>query len=126
VKEGIHPQALIDLEAEGLGFSVFLSWAACRHDGSYDAFFVPKQSLRGIALPAIGWPEPDASEYVRFANAPGQGKLRNELIAQLVAHCRQNLPQEAVPRDLKLVDTLTRIPDGDVDSRTLLAFSRML
>ena len=24
--EGIHPQALLDLETEGLGFAVFLSW----------------------------------------------------------------------------------------------------
>ena len=121
VGEGIHPQALIDLETEGLGFAVFLSWAACRPDGSYDACFVPTGTIQGIPLPAIDWPEPTASEFVRFANAPGQGKPRNELIAQLIAHCSQNLPKEMIPSDMLLVDMLVRTPDGDIDRRTLLS-----
>ena len=33
-KNGIHPQALLDLESEDLGFRVFLSWAASRPDGA--------------------------------------------------------------------------------------------
>ncbi len=106
--EGIHPQSLFDLEKEGLGFAVFLSWAACRRDGSYDAFFVPAKLLQGGTLPAIAWPKPDASELARLANAPGQFKMRNDLTAQLMAHCIQNLPQESVPREIILVDTLER------------------
>jgi ubiquinone/menaquinone biosynthesis C-methylase UbiE len=120
--KGILPQALIDLETEGLGFAVFLSWAACRPDGSYDACFVPTHSPQGITLPAIDWPEPDASAFVRFANAPGQqGKLHKEFINQLVTHSSRNLAAEMVPREIVLVDTLARTPDGDIDPRVLLA-----
>jgi ubiquinone/menaquinone biosynthesis C-methylase UbiE len=126
VVEGIHPQALMDLEAEGLGFKVFLSWAACRSDGSYDACFVPAGWLQEMTCPAIGWPEPDASEYVRLSNAPGQRKLRSELINQLVAHCNQSLPQETVPREITLVDTLARTSDGIIDPKTLLTSLPML
>jgi SAM-dependent methyltransferase len=121
VEDGIHPQALMDLEKDGLGFAVYLSWAAGRADGSYDACFVPIGSPQEKTCPAIGWPEPDASEFVRFANAPGQGRMRKELTSQLIAHCSQNLPRETVLRDIELVDTLARTPEGDVDSRILLA-----
>ena len=108
--EGLHPQSLFDLEKEGLGFAVFLSWAACRHDGSYDAFFLPKGSLEEGILPAIGWPKPDASEFARLANAPGQFKMRHELTSQLMVHCNQKLPKESVPREIILVDSLERMP----------------
>ncbi|MFZ0303462.1 MAG: methyltransferase [Terracidiphilus sp.] len=113
VDEGIHPQAFFDLDKEDLGFAVFLSWTACRHDGSYDAFFIPRESLHGIALPAIGWSEPDASEFAHLANAPGQAKIRNELISQLAAHCRQNLPEGLAPSEIALVDMLPRTADGE-------------
>ncbi len=107
--EGIHPQALLDLETETMGFKVFLSWAANRHDGSYDAFFIPAGEQQGTNPPAINWPEPDASEFLHFANAPGQVAMRNKLTEQLMAHCNQNLPQGSVPREIILVDTLERI-----------------
>jgi len=113
--QGIHPQDLIDLESEGLGYSVILSWAACRPDGSYDACFVPKELRQGITSPAICWPEPEAREFMRLANAPGQGKMRNELIAQLLTHCSQHLPPELVPREITLVDSLAR-PCGKIES----------
>jgi hypothetical protein len=124
VGEGIHPQSLMDLEKEGLGFAVYLSWAACRADGSYDACFVPAGSLQEKTCTAIGWPEPDASEFVRVANAPGQGRLRNELTSQLIEHCSQNLPKEMILRDITLVDALARTPEGQVDSHILLAVRR--
>ena len=104
--KGIHPQALFDLENEDLGFAVFLSWAACRNDGTFDAFFIPKQHLQGSTFPAINWPVPDASAFLRHANAPGQGKLRSDLIDQLMELCNQNLPQDSVPREIILVDSL--------------------
>jgi len=106
--EGIHPQALLDLETEGLGFNVFLSLAACRSDGSYDACFIPTGEQQGTTSPAINWPEPDAAQFVHFANAPGQVGMRNELTGQLMAHCNQNLPRDSVPREIILVDTLER------------------
>jgi len=106
VYRGVHPQALFDLENENLGYRVFLSWTACRNDGSYDAFFLPKESLQGMALPAIHWPEPDSSAFLHHANAPGQGRICKELTDQLMAHCTQNLPPEFVPREIMLVDSL--------------------
>jgi ubiquinone/menaquinone biosynthesis C-methylase UbiE len=118
---GIHPQTLMDLEGEGLGFKVFLSCAASRSDGSYDACFIPVGSLQETACPVIGWPEPEAFEFARLSNAPGQRKLRVELINQLVAHCSQNLPQELAPREIALVDALARTADGNIDPSTLLA-----
>jgi ubiquinone/menaquinone biosynthesis C-methylase UbiE len=121
VEEGIHPQALFDLETEGLGFAVCLSWAACRADGSYDAFFVPKRLLQGMGLPAIGWPAPDASCFAHLANAPGQGKLRNDLITQLAAHCSRNLGEELEPARIVLVDAIPRTADGAVAGQELLA-----
>ncbi len=117
---GIHPQSLFDLENEATGFAVFLSWAACRRDGSYDAFFVPKESLQGAALPPIGWPEPDAAEFARLANAPGQARFRDQLVALLAAHCRQNLPDTQAPDEIALVDTLPRTADGKVAGPELL------
>jgi SAM-dependent methyltransferase len=119
--EGIHPQALIDLQKEDFGFAVYLSWAACRADGSYDACFVPAGSPQDNSCSAIDWPEPDASEFMCLANAPGQGRLRSELTSQLIAHCNQDLPKETVLRDITLVDALARTPQGGVDSRALLA-----
>jgi ubiquinone/menaquinone biosynthesis C-methylase UbiE len=104
--EGIHPQALFDLENEELGFAVFLSWAACRTDGTFDAFFILKQNLQGSVLPVIEWPSPDASAFLHHANAPGQAKMRNDLTELLMELCRQNLPPESVPRDVILVDSL--------------------
>ena len=120
-EEGILPQALLDLETEGLGFAVSLSWAACRPDGSYDACFAPIASGQGVTLQAIRWPEPDASSYVYLTNAPGQGALRKELIDRLFGQCRRILPEETVLRGITLVDTLVRTPDGDVDFRALQA-----
>lgn len=118
--EGLHPQSLFDLEKEDLGFAVFLSWTACRHDGSFDAFFIPEELLQGKSLPAIGWPEPDASAFAHLANAPGQARIRSELISQLVVHCRQNLGEALAPNEISLVDMLPRAADGEVARQDLL------
>jgi SAM-dependent methyltransferase len=104
--KGIHAQALFDLENEDQGFAVFLSWVACRNDGTFDAFFIPKQNLQGSTFPAINWPAPDASAFLHHANAPGQGKMRNDLTNRLMELCKQNLPQDSVPREIILVDSL--------------------
>ncbi len=124
-QKGIHPRDLIDLEEEGLGFAVFISWAACRPDGSFDACFIPLVLLGGVTEPAIDWPKPEASAYVRLTNAPGKGKLRDELLGQLIAHCRQNLPADLLPREIRFVDLLHRTPDDNVvDESALLGSIR--
>jgi SAM-dependent methyltransferase len=119
--EGIHPQDLMDLEKEDLGFAVYLSWAGCWTDGSYDACFIPAGSTINKTCTAIGWPQPNASEFIRLANAPGQGRLRNEMTRQLLAHCTQTLPKETVLRDITLVHALARTPEGILDFDALLA-----
>ena len=67
---GIHPQDLLDLETDDSSFRVFLSWAACRPDGSYDALFIPRGSLQENRPSAIPWPEPEASEFVHLRTPP--------------------------------------------------------
>ena len=119
-KKGLHPQDLFDLEAEGLGFRVFLSWSACRRDGSYDALFVPKSLMGKEPFASVRWPEPEASEFVRLTNGPGQSKQRSDLITLLRTHCIQNLPEEMVPKEIELVDTLPYAQNGAVDGRALL------
>ena len=119
VVRGIDPQDIVDLETDP-PVQVCLSWAACREDGSYDALFLPR-SERRARCSIVNWPQPDLSGFVHLANAPGQAKLRGELLDQLLSHCRKNLPEELVPGNITLVDTLVRAPDGDVDSRALLA-----
>ena len=119
--EGIPPQELLDLENEDLGYAVFLSWSACRRDGSYDAFFVPAESLHQTSCPAIDWPEAEASTSVSLVNAPGQQKLRLELANQLMDLCSKNLSAEAVPGEIVLVDSLPRNLDGEVEYPALTA-----
>jgi len=117
VEAGIHPQDLIDL-GNDLGLQARLSWAACRADGSYDAVFLQNQSHSSAV--AINWPEPDRSEYVQFANAPGENKFRCELLDGLVRHCKENLADEMLPGDITLVNTLANLVDGKVHGEVLL------
>ncbi len=114
LRRGVNPRDLVDLGAS-LGFQVNLSWAACRADGSYDAVFVPSPSPPGTSCLAIEWPEAGASEFVRFANAPGQEKFRSQLLDQLLTHCRQNLPPTMVPDDIAIVDGLVTTDDASRD-----------
>ena len=122
VKNGIHPQALLDLESEDLGFRVFLSWAACRPGGSYDACFVPTRSGGKAPSAGIRWPQPEAADLVCFANAPGQANIRSALTRQLDAHCAESLPKDTGSVDIALVDMLPRMADGEVDVSALLAW----
>ena len=118
VEPGIHPQDLVEI-GNDFDFQVRLSWAACRADGSYDAVFLPRCRLQDSVV-AINWPEPDSSQYVRFANAPGQNKFRRDLIEQLASHCRQNLPPDVVPCDITLVNTIVSTTDDPQGTHALL------
>jgi SAM-dependent methyltransferase len=105
--EGIHPEDLIELGAQKPDRAVFLSWAASREDGSYDAVFLPEDT-EAATFPAVEWPQPRPQEFVRFANSPGQENIRRELIAQLESHCREILPAELVPDRIELLDRIVR------------------
>ncbi|HTV14752.1 MAG TPA: methyltransferase [Acidobacteriaceae bacterium] len=100
---GVHPQDLFDLEAEHPGLRVLLSWSASRPDGSYDALFIPAGAPGGTALTAPG---PSPCAQLRLANAPGQIGIRSELTERLLAHCREHLPESAVPDRLVFVDAI--------------------
>lgn len=119
--EGIHPQSLIELSGEGLGFAVSLSWAASRPDGSFDAYFIPKAHLQGTAKPAIAWPKPEPAVFARFTNKPGQSSLYKELTNQLAAYCSQNLPGDMLPQKIELLDAIVRRSDGNVDTAAMLS-----
>ncbi len=122
-RKGIHPQDLIDLEDENV--RVFPSWRASLPDGSYDALLAPAGSLEGYSSPACNWPEPDTSEFVNLTNVPGQNKFRSDLIDQLLAHCRENLPEEIVPSKITLIDVLPRTSEGGIDCAALVTASKM-
>ena len=118
---GVDPQELFDLESEGLGFRTFLSWSACRDDGSYDACFVPNGLVTRDKPVSISWPRGAACEFVNLANWPGAKTRRNELIAQLREYGLTNLPPELSLATITLVDELPRESDGNYDVNALLS-----
>jgi ubiquinone/menaquinone biosynthesis C-methylase UbiE len=113
---GIDPHEICALGQE-LGYRVELSWAASRPDGSYDVVFRRIGDTVQPVRPAIKWPQADidASKLTRYANVPGLAVLREKLTRQLLDHCRQNLSTTKAPRDIILVDTLPKTPEGLVD-----------
>ncbi len=120
---GIHPQRLVDLAKCTSGFETKLSWAACRHDGSYDAAFFPACS-RGssLASQAISWPQPDRAEYLTLTSWPGQRKLRADLVDRISASCKSSLAAELVPAVVHIVDT---IPDELDQASAVRAINRL-
>jgi SAM-dependent methyltransferase len=118
---GIHPQDLMDLEAQELGSRILTSWSASRADGSYDALFIPRELMEHQPCCAANWPHPEPSDFVRLANSPGQDKFRAELVERILEHCRLNLRAESVPCEVSLIDMQPRAADGSVDTGELLA-----
>ncbi|HKU24871.1 MAG TPA: class I SAM-dependent methyltransferase [Candidatus Sulfotelmatobacter sp.] len=102
---GVHPHDLIEL-AETCGFNVLFSWKACYADGNFDAAFIPVELFKRFRRPFINWPCPDSSAFQSFANVPGQGKVRRELVEHLFAYCRENLSSDLMPCGIRLVDSL--------------------
>jgi SAM-dependent methyltransferase len=122
---GIHPQDLVDLVKSVGGHEIRLSWAACRHDGSYDAAFFQSDSPGTSASQSICWPQPEPSEYLTLTSWPGQGKLRSDLIDQITDLCKSNLPPELVPSELYLVDTLPHQEDLALVARAFDGFNSL-
>ncbi len=114
---GIHPQDLADIFKPHPGFRLLLSWAACRDDGSYDAVFIPPGSKHHRSWVVGNWPGPEAADLVNLANAPGQSKIRAELLDRILTHCRRNLPEHMVPENLTLVDMLPKTDSGALANR---------
>jgi hypothetical protein len=118
---GIHPEDLSDLCAQA-GFRLRLSWAACRGDGSYDACFLPVNGTADARGAAILWPEPEPSSFVRVANAPGQNRVRRDLVQSLLVHCRENLPEGDLPSRVMLVDIIPSTADAAEACAEMRAF----
>jgi SAM-dependent methyltransferase len=103
---GIDPEKLC-AAAEGAGYRVELSWANCRPDGSYDAVLLRTDGATEEGKP-WKWPHPSTTgvELAKYTNVPGQNVFRERLVQKLLSHCKENLPEDLVPRSLVVVDTL--------------------
>ncbi len=103
---GMHPEDLC-LAGENAGYRVELSWANCQPDGSFDAFFLRADAAAGDWKPC-NWPQPSTAgvELARYTNVPGQNVFRERLAQKLLSYCKENLPEELVPRALVVVDAL--------------------
>jgi ubiquinone/menaquinone biosynthesis C-methylase UbiE len=103
---GIDPEGLCSV-AERAGYRVDLSWAGCLADGSFDAVFSrPDGALE--EWKSLKWPQPSTAgvELARYTNVPGQSVFRERLVQKLLSYCKENLPEELVPRAVVVVDAL--------------------
>jgi hypothetical protein len=51
-------------------------------------------------------------EVAIFTNVPGQSVFRERLVQKLLSYCKENLPEDLVPRALVVVDDLPdKLPD---------------
>jgi ubiquinone/menaquinone biosynthesis C-methylase UbiE len=103
---GIDPQKMC-AAGEDSGYRVELSWASCRRDGSFDAVLLRSDVAAQPEQP-IRWPQPPTTDMglARYTNVPGQNVFRERLVQKLLTHCKENLPEELVPRSLVVVDAL--------------------
>jgi non-ribosomal peptide synthase protein (TIGR01720 family) len=124
VAEGPGPEDLAAL-ARDLSYSVELSWAAGRRDGSFDALFRRPDAPLSVPVspPARELRDPDWS---RFANDPLLGKLGRHLEPLLRDHLRRRLPAPMVPSAVLLLDSLPRLASGKVDRAALRAAGETL
>ena len=105
---GIRPEDLVEFAA-ARGFRVDISWAAARQDGSYDALLFSGHTQTPGQPPVIAWPAPESADLVRFANWPGQEKLRREQTEMLESYFKENLPTECHVDHVEIVDALTPV-----------------
>jgi SAM-dependent methyltransferase len=92
---------------EDAGYRVDLSWAGCQPDGSYDAVLSRTDGAAEEWKP-LNWPQPSIAgvELARYTNVPGQNVFRERLVQKLLSYCKENLPEDLVPRAVVVVDAL--------------------
>jgi hypothetical protein len=103
---GIQPANLCSA-GEDAGYRVQLSWASCQPDGSYDALLSRTDCAAEEPKP-LNWPQPSTAdvELARYTNVPGQNVFRERLVQKLLSYCKENLPEDLVPRAVVVVDAL--------------------
>jgi acyl carrier protein len=115
---GIDPEDLW-LLSETLPYSLEVSWAEARPDGSYDVVFrhqSPETSATVVPFPQPTSVPPDWDEY---ANKPVQQRLTELLIPQLRKHLKERLPGHMIPAKFMILADLPLTPNGKVDRRAL-------
>jgi hypothetical protein len=103
---GIQPVNLCSA-GEDAGYRVELSWASCQPDGSYDAVLSRTDRSAEESKP-LNWPQPSTAgvELASYTNVPGQNVFRERLVQKLLSYCKENLPEDLVPRAVVVVDAL--------------------
>jgi ubiquinone/menaquinone biosynthesis C-methylase UbiE len=117
---GIHPEEIVRIAVDA-GYETTLSWASCHRDGSYDAAFVRRDSLRENSFPFIEWPRPAPAAFVCLANTPGESEAREKLREELVSHCQSKIRGELTKTNIHVVDSFPRNADDSVNVSALLS-----
>lgn len=107
---GEDPNEIIKL-AQQLG--VKLSWQGFGADGIYKAIFNPRWQSQESAA------ERPSSYYRRYGNEPALSGETSELVAVLLDHLRQSLPDYMVPTTLMVLKSWPLTPSGKIDRAAL-------
>jgi len=117
---GLSPDQLLSLAKE-LGYSVEISWAACRADGSFDVFFRRHAAEQETASNPVAWPQPDtvAEDLTLHVHDPSLFARRQMLIQQVRDYAKATLPESMVPAEFVIVSGLPLAGNGATDHAAL-------
>nr|WP_272819430.1 non-ribosomal peptide synthetase [Scytonema hofmannii] len=119
---GIDPEQFWQL-GQDLGYTVYLSWWASSHDGSYDVVFCRNGSMpmsdQDCAIAFWDTEAVTAKPWTNYTNNPLHGKLVQKLVPQVREFIQQKLPNYMVPQAFVLLNALPLTPNGKVDRRSL-------
>jgi acyl carrier protein len=103
--------------ADQLPYRVELSWGRHTAQGAFDAVLVRRDN----ETPAfVRWPEEQRSRAA-IANDPVRAAYTRQVVPQLRALLKQNLPEYMVPSAIIVISTPARTPNGKIDRKSLPA-----